>query len=389
MHRRLILLLNICILFWGHASGQVRIRLFSTQTPESAVFFVTGGRYELRTYNGANLNIGRADQVLITRFDGRLAVKIAKRGGFLCDSLQLAGITGNDSFSLRINDGVPLKQLYSGDLNCYPDLGTLLMINKCDVESYIAGVVRAEGGSGRNSEYVKTQAILARTYMYKYFDKHMSDRYNVCDNTHCQAFNGVSHDTLINRAALETRGLVILGPDSTLIISAFHANCGGETSTPENVWLTSVPYLRSIADPYCIASRSATWEKRIGSDEWISMLKRSGYEGKTNDHAIFAFTQKKRGTYYHAGTWSIPLSHIRSELNLRSTFFSVIPEGDSIILRGRGYGHGVGLCQEGAMEMAEKGHTYRQIINFYYRGIIITDIKNALFLDRQTAQRSY
>ena len=60
-----------------------------------------------------------------------------------------------------------------------PDLGTLVMINNCNVETYIAGVVKAEGGSGRNKEYIKTQAILARTYMYKYFDKHLSDRYNV------------------------------------------------------------------------------------------------------------------------------------------------------------------------------------------------------------------
>jgi stage II sporulation protein D len=68
-------------------------------------------------------------------------------------------------------------------------------------------------------------------------------------------------------------------------------------------------------------------------------------------------------------------------MNLRSTFFSVIADGDSVILKGRGYGHGVGLCQEGAMIMAVEGHTYRQIIDFYYSGIIITDIKNALFLD--------
>ncbi len=111
---------------------------------------------------------------------------------------------------MRINDGTPVRQFYSGDFQCYPDLGTLVMINNSDVESYIAGVVRAEGGSGRNKEYIKTQAILARTYMYKYFDKHLSDRYNVCDDIHCQAFNGLSTDSLINRAVRETRGQVIL-----------------------------------------------------------------------------------------------------------------------------------------------------------------------------------
>ena len=97
--------------------------------------------------------------------------------------------------------------------------------------------------------------------MYKYFDKHLSDRYNVCDNTHCQAFNGLSGDSVINRAAMETRGQVILDRDSILIISAFHSNCGGETSAPEDVWLTSQPYLKRVADPYCLTSRNASWEK--------------------------------------------------------------------------------------------------------------------------------
>ena len=72
-------------------------------------------------------------------------------------------------------------------------------------------------------------------------------------------------------------------------------------------------------------------------------------------------------------------------MNLRSTFFSVVPEGDSIILKGRGYGHGVGLCQEGAMVMAAKGFNYKQIIDFYYSGVIISDIKNAVILPSNSA----
>ena len=71
---------------------------------------------------------------------------------------------------------------------------------------------------------------------------------------------------------------------------------------------------------------------------------------------------------------------MRTDLNLRSTFFSVVTDGDTILLKGKGYGHGVGLCQEGAMEMAKEGFNYRQIIDFYYFGVMITDIKNAVIL---------
>jgi stage II sporulation protein D len=80
---------------------------------------------------------------------------------------------------------------------------------------------------------------------------------------------------------------------------------------------------------------------------------------------------------YKAGSFTIPLSNLRTELDLRSTFFSVIPVADSIILKGKGYGHGVGLCQEGAMVMSAKGFDYRKIIDFYYPGVMISEIKNA------------
>ena len=92
-----------------------------------------------------------------------------------------------------------------------------------------------------------------------------------------------------------------------------------------------------------------------------------------------AFPRKQRVTDYKTGTFTMPLRTIRTELNLRSTFFSVFPQGDTILLKGRGYGHGVGLCQEGAMAMASKGFDYRQIIDFYYFGVLITDIKDIQF----------
>jgi stage II sporulation protein D len=258
-----------------------------------------------------------------------------------------------------------------------------VLINICDVEKYISGVVKAEGGSGKNIEYFKTQAVIARTYMYKCFDKHLSDRYNVCDNTHCQAFSGLSSDSLINRAALETQGLVILDKDSTLIISAFHSNCGGETSSSEDVWLTSQPYLKKVFDPYCLSSRNAVWEKSISLNDWLEFIKKSGYNGKTDDPSAFSFLQKSRLNDYRTGSFTMPLRTIRTEMNLRSAFFSVLAEGDSIILKGRGYGHGVGLCQEGAMVMALKGFNYEQIIDFYYFGVLITNIRNAVVIKNE------
>ena len=379
MYRKLILAFQLIVSLSFVASGQVKIRLFTSQSPGTALFSVTEGKYELITYNGKNIELSRGEPVVISKLNGKLAVKTRSEKGFICDSLLLHGITGNDSYSLRINSNrQAVRQYYSDDLKCFADLATLVLINSCDIERYIAGVVMAEGGIGKNKEYFKTQAIIARTYMYRYFDKHLSDRYNLCDDTHCQAFNGLSSDSLINLAAMETKDMVILDRDNTLIMAAFHSNCGGETSASEDVWLSSQPYLKSVADPYCFTSRSATWEKRVSISDWIGLMKKSGFEGRTDDPAAFLFIQKSRQADYRIDSFKIPLRTIRSELNLRSAYFSVIPEGDSVILRGKGYGHGVGLCQEGAMAMAEQGLRYQQIIDFYYSGVTISDIKNAV-----------
>jgi stage II sporulation protein D (peptidoglycan lytic transglycosylase) len=377
---RLKIFFILLIVTGTFAAAQVKIRLFYGRSPESALFSVTEGKYELNLFDGAPKQIARDEPVIITRYNGKLAVKIRNTGGFVCDSVWLTGKTGNDSFSLSINGESYNRQLYSNDLKCFPDMGTLVLINNTDIEKYISGVVLAEGGSGRNLEYFKTQAIIARTYMYRYFDKHSADGFNLCDNTHCQVFNGLSGDSLLNKAVIETRGQVILDKDSVLIMSAFHSNCGGETASSEDVWLTDLPYLRGVVDPYCAGSKNAKWQESYSLSQWANYLRKYGYKSVGDDPSVFNFNQRSRMAVYKAGSFTTPLTTIRSDLNLRSAFFSVIVEGDSVILKGKGYGHGVGLCQEGAMSMADKGFNYRQIINFYYPGVIISDIKNAVAL---------
>lgn len=360
--------------------AQVKIRLFANQFPESAIFTVINGSYEISLYNGTFFTAFSDEPVMIIKFESRLVVKRRGAESVICDSMIFSGKSENDSFSIRLNGSSQLKQFYNGDLQCFPDFGTLLFINISDIENYITGVVLAEGGPGHAIEFYKAQAIIARTYMYKYLDKHLTDKYNVCDNTHCQVFNGLSTDSLLNKAVFETRDLVILDRDSTLIISAFHSNCGGETSTSYDVWLSRNNYLKSVKDPYCTSSRNATWRKSISLEEWRGFLSKSGYNENTMDPSVFNFEQKSRLTYYRSGSFSVPLTTLRERMNLRSTFFSVKVDGDSVILNGKGYGHGVGLCQEGAMNMALKGFRYKDIINFYYSGVIISDVKNAVAL---------
>lgn len=359
------------------ANSQVRIRIFAAYTPESAVIAVAAGSYELDHFNGVTTTVGSRSPVIITRYNGRLAVKSGVSEALICDSVRFRGLTGNDRFYVRLNGVTVARREYSGDLACYPDLGTIVLVNKVSTDNYIAGVVKAEGGSGKGIEYFKTQAVIARTYMYRHLNKHLPDRYNLCDETHCQVFRGLTVDSLIIRATALTAGKVILGSDSSLIIAAFHSNCGGETASSEDVWLTHQSYLRPVTDTYCRLSRNAAWEKKLSLAEWVASLRRCGYTGSASEPSSFSFVQLRRQANYRTGTFSVPLKTIRADLGLRSAFFSVAADGQGIVLRGRGYGHGVGLCQEGAMAMAARGINYEQIIKFYYTGVIIADIKDA------------
>ena len=380
MFRKLIFFQFHLIFLFSMVSGQVSIRIFADQKPSSAVLNVTEGKYELDAYDGKYLPLASDETVILAIYNGKIAVKTQNAKGFMCDSLIVKGLTGNDKFSFRVN-GSPIRNLYGGDLQCLYDLGTMVFVNNCDIEQYISGVVRSEGGPGKNLEFHKSQAVLARTYMYRHIERHIIDRYNLCDNIHCQAFNGISGDSVINKAALETKGIVILDTDSTLVLSAFHSNCGGETSVSEDVWLSGHYYFKSVIDPYCRNSRNASWKKSIPLSEWEGYLKNSGFVADEKIPESYNFQQTTRQNNYRAASFSLPFSKIRNDLDLRSGFFSVKRESDSIVFSGRGYGHGVGLCQEGAMVMAGRGFKYDGIIRFYYSGIIITDIKNARNLE--------
>lgn len=377
MNRKISIFFFIIFFISESLIGQVRVRIFASQMPSSATLTVVEGKYELDVYDGKSISLTAGDPILLVMYNNRIAVKIKSTMSFMCDSLTVKGLTGNDRFYFRINNGTQGRRLYSGDLQCISDLGILVFINICDVEQYIAGVVRTEGGPGKRIEYLKSQAVIARTFLYKHLDRHMIDRYNLCDNTHCQAFNGICTDTLITRAALETKGMVVLDRDSTLIISAFHSNCGGETSTSDFVWLSAHSYIKKVIDPYCINSPNATWRKSIPLNEWEAYLKKSGFVPTGSPSLSYNFSQLTRQNNYRIGTFSLPFGQIRNDLNLKSAFFSVIKEGNLITFKGRGYGHGVGLCQEGAMVMAARGFKYTDIIGFYYSDIIISDIKNA------------
>jgi stage II sporulation protein D len=174
---------------------------------------------------------------------------------------------------------------------------------------------------------------------------------------------------LIDSAVLETSMDVLLSQDSSLAPTFFHANCGGQIADPEWVWNSSINGLCSFEDPFCRHTKQATWIKSIPLEKWTNHFS-STYDFPVHDSICFGlltnFNQEQRRSFFIHPMFGIPLRDIRESFRLKSTFFSVALLEKNVILTGKGFGHGVGLCQEGAMNMAKKGYKANEILDFYF-----------------------
>lgn len=269
------------------------------------------------------------------------------------------------------------ERTYPGALSVQVVGGALQLVNRVPLEAYTAGVVQAEAGKEHHVEYYKLQAVSCRTYALTNQRKHLPEGFELCDGVHCQVYHGRNRDDSIRIAVDATHSLVLVDPDIRIIHATFHSNCGGETVNAEDLWSKSEPYLRATVDTFCTAAPHATWQKTLTRSEWLNYLKRRyglGEKDSSQLQAVLDYEPKCRDLYL-GNTWPlVPLKHVREDFKLRSTFFSVKTSGDKVVLSGRGFGHGVGLCQEGAMRMARAGRSYTDILHHYFTDVHLVDI---------------
>ncbi len=266
---------------------------------------------------------------------------------------------------------------YEGDFRIDVSKGSLRIVNVVPMNLYLAGVIEAESGAYQTKEYYKVQAIISRTYALKNKSKHRFEGFMLTDLTNCQVYKGMCRfSDKIREAVEETKGLVIVDSSLRLITAAFYSNSGGQTANPEDVWNKPVPYLKSTSDPFSIGGRSCNWKKEIPRWKWLNYLRdefQYPIEDSTARMNALNFKQEKRKAFFVHPSYGIPLRDIRKDWRLMSTFFSIHEEGSNVVLVGQGFGHGVGLAQEGAMKMVKEGFSYDQIIHFYYSGVFIMD----------------
>jgi stage II sporulation protein D len=272
-----------------------------------------------------------------------------------------------------IISGKGADRIYNGNLFLRVYQGKLQIINEVELESYVAGVVESEGGHVTEIEYFKAQAVLARTWVLKNKDKHIEEGYNVKDNISSQAYYSkayLQNSKAILQAVAETKDSVLLDKNDALVFGAFHSNSGGQTSNSEDIWSQEISYLRSVPDSFSLKGDKATWEKKVEKTRFYAYFANVLNLSKTDTElqkAILAIQMDKRKPWFDYNGKKVKMRNVRTEFKLKSSYFSVEELGDYVLLKGRGFGHGVGLSQQGAMEMARQSFNYKEILKFYFQ----------------------
>ena len=259
-----------------------------------------------------------------------------------------------------------------------------------DLEEYIVGVVSAEMPAYYSFEALKAQAVASRTYtLYSmaHGGCHTNPDADVCTNSKCcQAFS--THERMQNtwgkdytenyahvaQAVMGTAGEVLVYRGK-LCDALYHACSGGQTEDSEHVYANTLPYLRGVTSPYEDPMR--TEDVEIGEDALIELIAAKYPEsGVTADNvrtaiAIDTAYASGRVENLRLGKTLITGKQARNLFGLRSTMFTITWSEDGIIFHTKGYGHGVGLSQNGANGMAKHGSDYREILLHYYTGVTI------------------
>ncbi len=299
---------------------------------------------------------------------------------------------------------------YRGDFLVLPLDSTVVVVNRLVMEDYLRGVVPVEIGKrpAGDSAAVQAQAVAARSYAYVRLTDPTPRAFDLRASTADQVYGGASVENAVASAAVDaTRGLVVMYR-GRVVDAPFSSTCGGTTANAAELWPgPGAPYLKSVSERigdspryYCEAAPRFRWTRRLTSDQLNAALAQylgryatvpAGGPGLARGISIQNRGPSGRVAVLdvatESGVFPVRGDDIRAVLRpaggelLSSTYFSVAPEFDrnglisSVTLRGQGYGHGVGLCQWGAIGRARAGQSFREILGTYYPGTTVGPVQ--------------
>lgn len=298
------------------------------------------------------------------------------------------------------------------------------VINYLLMDHYLYGILPKEMSGKWPIEALKAQAVVARNFAITSFEKHSDEGYDLCDNTDCQVYGGYSVEAVGSNLAVDESTGDLLYYNDELVIGFYHSNSGGKTASIENVWTSSIPYLKSVEDPFSVGSPNTDWIVMMSPDEISDKLAIKNYfigtlkSIKVNDVArdgrvqeiqfigsketatlkkeemrkVFGYVTFKsiwfevltdnvmtvaNTSEYTQLTLSDASAHdgsLTSSLANKSTITVIGANGKKTIdmspstytFVGHGFGHGIGMSQWGAKKMADEGYSYEEILYHYY-----------------------
>jgi stage II sporulation protein D len=248
-------------------------------------------------------------------------------------------------------------------------------------ERYVMAAVSGEAAPDEPLESLKAMAVAARTFAIVDQHRHAAEGFDLCDSTHCQALRFGPARPEIAEAVRATAGETLwFGAHRASVYMTQH--CGGETEDASSVWpAVRAPYLRAHADPYCLRRSQAQWHGDIELPQLAHVLREEGWKMPERIDSVQVVKRTAAGRAQmlqiagQGGSTRVSASSFRFAVNralgwnqLRSDWYEITRNNNMLHFEGRGHGHGVGLCQAGAFEMAKEGHSYREILGFYFPG---------------------
>ncbi len=379
MIKKIYLLTLTLIILSFHSYSQkdlkIKVKIFSSYQLQSIVFSVIGnGEYKMICRNDTIL-LNNSTIINLLQQNDSLVIKKWLTNLGSCDTLFLQSLAPASYLRIKPISPDTKVRYYSGDFKIWIDSisHNIMLINIINLEQYLAGVIESELGANASYplEYLKTQAVISRTYAIKNLGKYKDLGYDLCDNVNCQAYYGKAlKNTKIWKVIRETKDLIIVDTSFNIIFSPFYSNSGGETANSYTVWNDTIDYLQSVPDSFSTYGKNYKWKITIKKDVWREYLKAKGllFDKKFN----FSYKMPHRTKYIEfSNGLAIKARDIRKDWGLKSAYFNIIDTGKNIIFDGKGFGHGVGLSQEGAYEMAKRGFSFKEILYYYYTNIKI------------------
>lgn len=248
----------------------------------------------------------------------------------------------------------------------------LLLTLTMPLEEYVTAVLQGESASFKSDEALKAMAVAARTYAVRFGSRHRLEGFDFCDTTHCQDVRLGNESPRARTATAATEG-ELLWSEGRPAAAYYHRSCGGEIEDAKALEPDlRVRYLKRHHDDYCTRTPDE-WQSEISKTDLARALGRPVASVR-----VVARSDSGRVQRLLISNHAITATDFRLAVGrtlgwdkLRSDLYEEEDRGDGILFRGRGQGHGVGLCQSGAESMGEQGHRYREILAYYYPGTAV------------------